>query len=329
MGVRELRVAAVQMESENGALEANLARATRLVEEAARKGAQLVALPELFSGGYWVCEKAWDTAEPTDGPTENWLRRTARRLGIFLGGSYLLAEGEDFFNVFALAAPDGGIAGRVPKQKPGSVEAFIFRGRPSNHLIETALGRIGVGICYDNAFRFLAEAIIAADADLLLMPFSAPTPQQTWYYRKRNVEAYLASYRHGAGNMARLLGIPALQVNKCGAWSSELPAFFPGQTSKFDGQSEIANSDGKIIAELADQEAVIVGNVTLDPNRKTRQLPAAATRYGRWIAPVPMDFKMFWLVEAFGQWTYARSKRRRARARAIADRSAQGRCASV
>jgi N-carbamoylputrescine amidase len=68
----------------------------------------------------------------------------------------------------------------VPKQKPGSVEAFFFRGQFSSHVLETQLGRVGVGICYDNAFRFLADAVIAGDADILLMPFSASTSQETW-----------------------------------------------------------------------------------------------------------------------------------------------------
>lgn len=318
-----LCVGAVQMVSENGALEANLGRATRLVEDAARKGARLIALPELFSGGYWLCERIWDTAEPRGGPTETWLRETAHRLGVFLGGSYLLADGEDFFDVFALATPNGEIAGRVPKQKPGYVEAYLFRGQRSSHIIETELGRIGVGICYDNAFRFLADALLAGDADLLVMSFSAPTPAQTWFYRKQNVAAYLASYLHGASNMARLLGIPAIQVNKCGAWSSDLPAFFPAQVSKFDGQSEIADGNGTIVAQLADEEAAIVGDITLDPDRKTHQLSVQATRYGRWIAPVPMEFKMFWLIELLGRLAYQNSRRRRAAAKTIADRRLQ------
>jgi N-carbamoylputrescine amidase len=315
---RVLRVAAVQMVSENGAREANLRRATRMVEEAAAAGAKLIALPELFSGGYWLCEKAWDTAEPQDGPTERWLRDTARRLGVYLGGSYLLARGEDFFNVFALASPAGTIAGHVPKQKPASVEAFLFRGRESSHIIETELGRIGVGICYDNLFRFLAEALIAGDADIALMSFSAPTPQRTWYYRRRSAEAFVASYRHGARNLARLLGIPAVQVNKSGRWQSELPAFFPAHDSKYHGQSEIADSNGESLAELADQEAVIVADVTLDPARKRRALPDVVTRHGRWIGSVPLEFRTYWIVEWLGRRSYERNPRRRAKARAVA-----------
>ncbi len=123
--------------------------------------------------------------------------------------------------------------------------------------------------------------------------------------------------------MARLLGIPAVQVNKCGPWSSDLPAFFPAQVSKFDGQSEIAENSGEVVADLADQEAVVVGDVTLDPARKTRRLPGEAIRYGRWIAPVPMDFKIFWLIELLGRRAYAKSGRRREQARAIASRLLQ------
>ena len=125
------------------------------------------------------------------------------------------------------------------------------------------------------------------------MSFSAPTPQQTWYYGRKQVEAFRASFRHGAQNYARMLGIPAIQVNKSGPWKSPLPAFFPSQDSQFDGQSEIADSNGEIVAELAAEEAVIVGAVTLDSARKIRALDKEHTRYGRWIAPVPLEFKVF------------------------------------
>jgi N-carbamoylputrescine amidase len=318
MATRQLRVAAVQMVSANGARAANLERARLLVQQASAAGATLVALPELFSGGYWLNEQAWDTAEPQDGPTEAWLRATAQRCGIYLGGSYLQAEGEDFFNVFALATPAGTIAGRVPKQMPGSVEAYLFRGQPSAHIIATEIGRVGVGICYDNLFRFTAEAFVAGDADIAVMPFSAPTPQRTWYYGSKQADAFRRSFRHGARNYAVMLGIPAVQVNKSGPWVSPLPAFFPAQDSRYDGQSEIADGDGTIIAELADQESVIVGDVTLDAGRKVRRLAEPYTHHGRWIAPVPLEFKLYRIIEAMGARSYGRNPRRRARARAIA-----------
>lgn len=314
MGGQSLCVAAVQMISENGRRDSNLERATHLVSRAVGAGAKLLALPELFSGGYWLDEQAWETAEPQDGPTEAWLRETARRHAIYLGGSYLQASGEDFFNVFALATPNGSIAGRVPKQRAASVEAFLFRGKSSSHIIEAEFGRVGVGICYDNAFRYMADAFIKGNADIAVMCFSAPTPQRTWYYGRRQIEAFLSSFRHGAQNYARMLGIPAVQVNKSGPWSSPLPAFFPQQKSRYDGQSEIADSNGEIVAGVGDEEATIVGKVTLDPALKRHTLNAEYRTHGRWIGPVPGVFRLFPIFEAMGARSYAKNPRRRAKA---------------
>jgi N-carbamoylputrescine amidase len=324
MRVQSLRVAAVQMVSVNGDRRTNLERAGYWAQQACDAGAKLIALPELFSGGYWLSEQAWDTAERQDGPTETWLRETARRLGVYIGGSYLLASGEDFFNIFALATPEGIIAGRVPKQQPGSVEAYLFRGQKSAHIIDTNIGRVGVGICYDNIFRFTADAMIAGNADIAVMPFSAPTPQQTWYYGPRQAAAFLTSYRHGAQHYARMLGIPAVQVNKSGSWKSPLPACFPSQDSRYGGQSEIADNNGDIVAELAEEEAFIVGDVSLDPAHKILTLGEEHTRYGRWISRVPLEFRLYRFVESLGTRSYRASRRRRAKALAIAGVNQRG-----
>jgi N-carbamoylputrescine amidase len=129
MNDRTLRVAAIQMESANGDVAGNLARAGRWSEAAARRGAELILLPELFSTGFELNDRSWQSAEPQGGPSERWLLDTARRHGCHIGGSYLEARGEDFFNTFALAAPDGSIAGRVRKSHPCSIEAYVFKAR--------------------------------------------------------------------------------------------------------------------------------------------------------------------------------------------------------
>ncbi len=57
---RTIRVAAVQMVSENGCVGANLAHATPFVEQAGRRGAQLILLPEFMSTGYFLGKAIWD-----------------------------------------------------------------------------------------------------------------------------------------------------------------------------------------------------------------------------------------------------------------------------
>ena len=315
--ITTLRVAAIQMASENGAVRENLERAGRLVAEAANAGARLIVLPELFAAGYWLTEKAWEAAEPQGGMTEAWLREIAKQWKVYVGGSYLLARGEDFLNVFALANPAGEIAGRVPKRKPASFEAYLFAGEESTHLIDTDIGKVGVGICYDNAFRFLADAMIAGDADILLMPLSAPTPQRSWYFPRGRAEAYRASLQEGPRNLARILGIPTVLANKCGAWSTDLPVPLMSQTSQFDGMSSIVDAGGVPLAELADEERALVADVSLDRARKQKSLPVEALRHGRWIRKVPRELRMSWPFELLGRGSYARNTRRRAKAKAI------------
>ena len=92
---RRLRVAVAQMPSRLGAVEANLARATVLAEEAAVAEAELVVFHELMPGGYAWDETAWSGAEPSRGPTTLWLEATARRRAI---------EGSDALLIFLLKA---------------------------------------------------------------------------------------------------------------------------------------------------------------------------------------------------------------------------------
>jgi hypothetical protein len=76
-----------------------------------------------------------------------WLTATAQRLGIYLGAGRVERDGSDSFNVFVLADPNGEITGRAYKS---DADANVFgRGR-NEHVIDTALGRIGIGICVDN-----------------------------------------------------------------------------------------------------------------------------------------------------------------------------------
>jgi predicted amidohydrolase len=60
-----------------------------------------------------------------------------------------VADGH-FHNSFVLATPAGEVAGAVRKSCPAWIEARWFKGRPGPHVIDTALGRIGVSICHEN-----------------------------------------------------------------------------------------------------------------------------------------------------------------------------------
>jgi N-carbamoylputrescine amidase len=132
----------VQVQSQPGAVEENCTHAAPLIEKAAAQGAEVVVLPELFASGYIPNPAIWDVAEGREqGPMRQWLTATAQRLGIYLGAGRVERDGSDSFNVFVLADPNGEITGRGYKSDADA--NVVGRGR-NEHVIDTALGRIGI-----------------------------------------------------------------------------------------------------------------------------------------------------------------------------------------
>ena len=313
-----LKVAAIQMECENGNVQGNLRRADELIEQAATQGAELVLLPELTPNGFQMTEALWDGAEPFDGPIAQWLKHNSKRLGIHLGMTFLEADGEDFFNTFALSTPEGAIAGRVRKSPPCSFEAYFYRGGNDSHVIETELGRIGVGICYENAFYERLSALQDASVDLVLQPMSAPSPMASFPLRRKDVEDFNRLLGDTPGYYAKTLGVPVVMANKCGRFTTQLPAFFPAQQLVFPGLSAIVDGDGVIRRQLGDTEGVIVAEVTIASSRKVTRRPQAV---GRW-AMSPQWFAFIWeWTQRMGERAYAKNARRRARARAVSEQA--------
>ena len=321
-GARSLRVAAVQMESVNGDVQANLEKATRLAEEAAKQGAKLVVLPEFMPNGYNYKKDIWDTAEPREGPTMQWLKETSQRLGVWLGTSFLEAEGEDFFNTFVITDPDGKESGRVRKQSPAVAETCFTKGGPGPHVIDTEMGKIGVGICFENQLAYIPQLMYSQGVDLMLMPHSAPSPMPNPFFPRKAVESFNQNLKDLAYYYAEMLGVPVVMTNKCGEWHSPLPGLpFLTQHSTFPGLSSIADSDGVLKAQLGREEGVIVEDVTLDPARKKNVQPKS---YGRWSQKVPWVLNEFRLIEALGSVRYRLSGERKRRAREISSSGPRG-----
>ena len=311
---RVVRVAAVQTPPADS-VASGLDRATPLVARAAADGAELVLLPELMAVNYRFTSEMWDCAETEKGTTVQWLRDTASHLQLYLGTSFLEACGDDFFNTFVLVTPEGEVAGRVRKQTPALLEPWFFRGEAGPHVIKTALGRIGVGVCNDNHRSYLPRLLQKEDADLVLMPHCWPLParaggvvSQGDLDRWHELQSSLASL------YARILGIPAVFTNKVGPYSSPSPVWWlPRSTDmRLPGHASIADSDGTIKARLADDQGVITAPVTLDPGRKIRTPPRT---YGRYVYPAGVAGVIVLAPAWVGSQYYRFSGSRRQRAR--------------
>jgi N-carbamoylputrescine amidase len=258
-GPRSLRIAIVQMQSISHDIDGNLKRATTFAETAASRGAKLVLFPEFMPTGAYLAADTWDSAEPGNGKTVKWLKSTSGRLHVWLGAGFFEADGEDFYDTFVLTTPEGKEAGRVRKQVPAESEAYFFRGYAGSHLIDTEIGKIGVGICAENYYCAFASRMLSQSADLILMPHAAPDMSESGGLPSPP-GTRIASWYAGK------LGVPVAMVNKVGRSykppPNEIKGFFPGL-------SAIVDSDGTVRQSMDDKEGIGIADVTMDPSRKS------------------------------------------------------------
>lgn len=186
-----MMAAAVQMSSTPEKAE-NLGVAERLIREAASRGAELVALPEL-----WSChglESAYrDAAEPVPGPTTELLGGLARELGVYvLGGSILEAEpgAERLRNTSTFFSPDGEMVAVYRKihlfdvKAPDREYLESHTINPGDRVVTAKAGptTVGLSVCYDVRFPELYRLLALRGAEVLAVPaaFTLQTGKDHW-----------------------------------------------------------------------------------------------------------------------------------------------------
>lgn len=307
-----MRVGAVQIDCQAGMVQQNLHHAADLVEAAVQQGAQLVLLPELMPSGYFLTEELWNCAEPWDGPTCSWLTSLAKSTGIYLGTSFLEADGEDFYNTFALATPTGEIAGKVRKSPPASLEAYFYRAGNTQHVIETEIGSIGVGICYENLLFERLNHLVQSSTDLVLQPSAAGRLKP---FKPGDIALFDRMVERMAPRYARALGVPVVFANRAGEIHTPLPGEHGYFDSDFPGLSQIVDSDVSICAKMGAEEGVIVAEVQLDPSRKRNAKPRCYEKM--WAMPMPWFAYIWPMTQKEGEKAYAIHDGRKERAKKI------------
>jgi N-carbamoylputrescine amidase len=254
---RELTVGAVQM-AMTGEEAADIARAVRLVEEAADRGATVVLPPELFSGHYFCVaqdEACFALARPVDRhPAVLAMQEVARRRRIAIPTSFFEADGPHFYNALAMVGPDGAVAGLYRKSHipdgPGYMEKFYFRpGNTGFRCWQAGPARIGAGICWDQWYPETARALMLEGAEILLFPtaIGAEPHDPGLDTRRLWVRAMLG---HAVSNV-----VPVVAANRVGT----------EQGQRFYGNSFICDERGDMLAEMGtDEEGVITATLDLD-----------------------------------------------------------------
>lgn len=132
--------------------------------------ADLFVLPEMFAAGYAFTQADQVPAEATDGPTVTALATLARSRGAWVVGGFPERAAEKIFNAAAVLDPSGALRFVYRKTLLFEADVWASPGDSGYCALDTALGRLGVGICMDlNDDAFLAHAA-AQKLDLLAFP---------------------------------------------------------------------------------------------------------------------------------------------------------------
>jgi len=252
----ELVVALVQ-ERNHGDAAANLAVIETRVREAARAGARLVVLQELHNGPYFCQREAteeFDLAEPIPGPSTERLAALARDAGVVLVSSLFERRAPGLYhNTAVVFDRDGRMAGRYRKMHipddPGYYEKFYFTPGDLGFVpIDTAVGRLGVLVCWDQWYPEAARLMALAGAEMLIYPTAIGwDPADEREEQERQREAWITVQRgHAVAN-----GLPVLACNRVGF---EPDPSGVGRGAQFWGSSFAAGPQGEFLARASDSE---------------------------------------------------------------------------
>ncbi|TCT20470.1 putative amidohydrolase [Melghiribacillus thermohalophilus] len=255
-----MKTAVIQMTSLDN-WDENMEKAEAMIDQAANKGADLVALPEYFPiQGRW--NDRLKHAENLHGDTVTRLIEKAKTHGVHILGGTILeksSQGEKAYNTSVLISPKGEILASYRKihlfdvDIPGKESI-----RESNYLnpgkeivtADTSLGTMGLSICYDLRFPELYRALALAGAEIIFVPsaFTLYTGLQHW-------EA--------------LLRARAIE-NQCYMIAPAQYGTYPPGKMNF-GNSMIVDPWGTVVARAPEEETVIYAEIDLKRLKKVRQ----------------------------------------------------------
>ena len=268
----KLTVAALQLALGSGDEAENIAAVSALVEEAAAKGAQVVAPPELFSGPYF-CKVEDDAlfalARPTaEHPSVVAMQKLAKALKVAIPTSFFEKDGHHYYNTLAMVGPDGEIMGTYRKSHipdgPGYEEKFYFRpGNDGFKVWDVFSARIGVAVCWDQWYPETARVLALKGAEVLFYPTAIGSePKDAEMDTSRMWRR--AMIGHAVSNC-----MPVVAPNRIGHEIEQ-----GGAAQAFYGHSFICDEWGDMLAEYGcDETGALVA--TLD-------LAAAARHRASW-----------------------------------------------
>ncbi|MCR5754360.1 MAG: N-carbamoylputrescine amidase [Acetatifactor sp.] len=272
--MKQVTVASVQMYC-NRSREDNIKRADELVREAATKGAQVILLPELFETWYFCQERNYDSyglaTSVSDNPAVAHFSELAKELEVVLPISFFEKDNNVTYNSVAMINADGNILGvyrktHIPDDHFYQEKFYFTPGDTGFKVWDTAYGKIGVGICWDQWFPETARCMAIDGAQLLLYPTAIGSEPiidcDSMPHWRRCMQG------HAAANV-----IPVVAANRIGA-EKVIPTVENNMQNSelvFYGSSFITDETGEVLEDAGrDEEKVLLHTFDLDEIEKMR-----------------------------------------------------------
>ncbi|MFE9750639.1 nitrilase-related carbon-nitrogen hydrolase [Saccharothrix saharensis] len=247
-----------------GDKESMIANAVEAVRSAASQGAQVVCLQELFYGPYFCQVQDADYYSYTegipDGPTTDLMCELAGQLGVVLVvPMYEEEQPGVYYNTAAVIDADGTYLGKHRKnhipQVKGFWEKFYFKpGNLGYPVFDTAVGKVGVYICYERHFPEGWRALGLNGAQIVFNPSATSRGLSEYLWRLEQTAAAVAN-EYYVGTINRV-GVEPLGDNE------------------FYGQSYFADPRGQLVGEAASdtEEEIVVRDLDMDLLAEVRDL---------------------------------------------------------
>ena len=238
-----------------GDVAGNLARCIERLGAAASAGCRLVVFPECALSGYMFADAAaaGRCAEPVPGPSTDAIARACADAGVHGVLGVLERAGDRLHNTAVLVGP-GGLIGRYRKSHIACIGAdcFTVPGAEPYVAYDTAIGRIGLQVCYDWRFPEITRVLALQGAEIIAHPTNSPAPA-------RDLADFITRAR-AAEN-----AVFFLTANRCGREGG----------TEFFGWSQIVDPLGRRLAEAGADETTIVAELDLELARTKTKAPGA------------------------------------------------------
>jgi predicted amidohydrolase len=287
-----MRVAAIQLGTIIGDIEANLAACELLAGKAAQEGARWIILPEFFTTGMGFFPQLAKCSLPPDGPATTLLCDLARKHRAIVGGSFLCRDVDGHVrNAFFLATPEG-IAGRHNKDIPTMWENCFYMGGTDDGLIDIRELTVGVALCLEFN-RTQTVARLRGKADLVVGgSFVWGAPKALPYNRR--LQASIDRYTNWAPLFAKLTGCPVVEATHCGSIRCPAPWMPMEYATDIAGGAIICDAMGKVLAHRRKEEGpgIVIADLDVGRVNCTQEVPA---RF--WIQELDPVSKFGWYLQ--------------------------------